>query len=177
MKVLLLFAVVLTSTTTLSSQAKDSVSATGGIIEYSEKTGLATLKSRPSSASQDEAATDGTFAETASQKLVTTGGASVELFYPKPGQPTGELCWQGLFIDRNSNLYPIGGGNIYKLLSSGKMVNGVGDTNFFSSAGDVYWVALKNHRSATTYHAPGHQRRVAVRQSLASALIAVRRSS
>jgi hypothetical protein len=68
--------------------------------------------------------------------------AQVSIFYPTMGQSGEGLCWQGLRIDSHNNVYPIGSGEISKILPDGKLVNGVNDQNFFASGGLSFWGEL-----------------------------------
>lgn len=68
--------------------------------------------------------------------------AEVSVFYPAMGESTLGLCWQGLRIDSNDNVYPIGSGQVSRILPDGTLVNGVDDQNYFASQGFGFWAEL-----------------------------------
>lgn len=68
--------------------------------------------------------------------------AEVSVFYPAMGESGIGLCWQGLVIDSKDNLYPIGAGQVSRILPDGTLVNGAGDQNYFASQGFGSWAAL-----------------------------------
>jgi hypothetical protein len=86
--------------------------------------------------------------------------AQVSIFYPTMGQSEFGLCWQGLRIDSNDNVYPIGSGQIYKILPDGTLVNGVDDQDFFASNGASDWAEL-DESGGNFYTAAGSDVRVA----------------
>ena len=68
--------------------------------------------------------------------------AEVSVFYPTTGQPGYGICWMGLKIDSNDNVYPINGTGFYKILPDGWLVNGVNDENLFASGTNSRWGEL-----------------------------------
>jgi hypothetical protein len=67
--------------------------------------------------------------------------AVVSVFYSHPfGQ-----CWGGLTIDSSDNLYPVNTAGVYKILSNGTLVNGVNDTNLFTTGTATDSVALDDN--------------------------------
>jgi hypothetical protein len=86
--------------------------------------------------------------------------AQVSIFYPTMGQSEFGFCWQGLRIDSNDNVYPIGSGQIYKILPDGTLVNGVDDQDFFASNGASDWAEL-DESGENFYTAAGSDVRVA----------------
>jgi len=83
-----------------------------------------------------------------------------EIFYPTNGQSSFGLCWMGLMIDSNDNVYPVGSGQIYKILPDGTLVNGVNDDNLFASGGGSIWAAL-DENGGNFYTASGSNVKIA----------------
>lgn len=72
----------------------------------------------------------------------STVSRTVSVFYPKPGQDQGGLCWQGLTSDSAGNLYPIANAGFSKLDRNANIINGANDENFFATDNESPWGAL-----------------------------------
>jgi hypothetical protein len=108
------------------------LTASGG-VQVDTLAGNTTLKFLPSGARFG-----------AAPPAVVTAAASrtVSVFYPRAGQSPDGLCWQGLTSDAAGNIYPVGSGQISKLDSSGTIINGKNDQNFFATGGNSNWAVL-----------------------------------
>jgi len=67
---------------------------------------------------------------------------TLSLFYPKAGQSSDGLCWQGLTSDAAGNLYPVASGSIVKLDHAANIINGKDDQHFFATGGNSNWAVL-----------------------------------
>ncbi len=86
--------------------------------------------------------------------------AQVSIFYPTMGQSSCGLCWMGLRIDSNDNVYPINDSGFYKILPDGTLVNGVDDENLFASGSLSSWGEL-DESGGKLYTAAGNNVRSA----------------
>src|SRR5436190_6006562 len=93
-------------------------------IQTATLAGNTTLKFLPPGAS---------FGAASATEATATASRTVSLFYPKPGQSSDGLCWQGLTSDSTGHIYPVASGQIVKLDKNANIINGKDDTNFFAT--------------------------------------------
>jgi hypothetical protein len=83
---------------------------------------------------------------TAAPAVSTAATRTLSVFYPRAGELTTGLCWEGLTSDAAGNIYPVGSGQIVKLDRNANVVNGKDDRHFFATGGNSDWAVLDQAR-------------------------------